>query len=209
MSILVSSFYKNIAAIVFDFDGTLVDSQSMKLAAYYELFPAEQYYQQIITSVIKEIPEESRFVILGRILSKIKHESRLGGKVDQLAEEYGRIVLTRAKSCSEIPGAARLLKAACGKFALFVNSNTPAEALREIIEHRGWRQYFRRIYGYPCAKEAALKDILRSEGCLPEQVLVVGDGESDKKAAEEANCLYYAVSGDDDLITLAKGLGLL
>ena len=54
----------SIKVIVFDFDGTLIDSNQLKHDAYYKLFPSDGFHKEIITEVLGEIFEESRYVIL-------------------------------------------------------------------------------------------------------------------------------------------------
>lgn len=186
--------------IVFDFDGTLIDSQKMKLDAFFDLFPGDQHYVKIISGVLNEIPEESRYVILASILNRMNFSaSHLETTVRQLAQDYDRKVVEGAIICREKPGATELLDSVCRKYQLYLNSNTPGDSLLNIVEHRGWIKYFKQIFGYPYGKEAALRNIVWLEKVNPSEVLVVGDGESDQISAEKVGCIFFKIEQDDSL----------
>ena len=60
-----------IHAIIFDLDGTLIDSNRLKYDAYFTLFLSDDHHDQIIRTVLSEIFEQSRFVILEVILRRL------------------------------------------------------------------------------------------------------------------------------------------
>lgn len=200
---------KTLKTIVFDFDGTLIDSQKMKLEAFYQLFPPDQCHQKIVMDVLSEVPEESRYVILASILNRMNFNTdHLEAKVQQLARDYDHIVVQGAINCREKPGATSLLQSAFNNYHLYINSNTPKDSLLIIVKHRGWLDYFTGIYGYPYGKEASLREIIKLEQVNPCEVIVVGDGKSDQLSAENVGCNFFAIHCDNALFELSKKLNL-
>lgn len=195
--------------IVFDFDGTLIDSQKMKLEAFFKLFPKENHYVSTVAGVLSEMPEASRYMILTSILERLNcKKSKLNSEIERLALEYDQIVVQGALNCPEIPGATALLELAYKNHQLYLNSNTPVESLIAIVSGRGWSKYFKEIFGYPYGKEPALRKIMMVEMNSPEEILVVGDGHSDREAADNVRCSYYQIHCDRALIELIKLLEL-
>ncbi len=96
-----------IKIIVFDFDGTLVDSNRLKHDAFSEVFPADEHHAQTVQQVLSEMKEQSRFVILEEILQRLGVERGAGlrTKVKELAGRYNEIVINGAKNCPEMPAA--------------------------------------------------------------------------------------------------------
>ena len=182
--------------IVFDFDGTLIDSNPLKYDAYFELFPKDEWHAQTIREVLSEMFEESRFIILKEILRRIGGNTGidLERKVKELAGRYNDIVLAGAKTCPEKPGAQKALAALAQQCKLYLSSTTPDGALKEIIHHRNWKSYFVGIFGYPHEKSRTIQHIMEREKVESSQVLVVGDGESDRKSAEENGCPFINVT---------------
>jgi phosphoglycolate phosphatase-like HAD superfamily hydrolase len=181
--------------VVFDFDGTLIDSNRLKYDAYFELFPKDGWHAQTIREVLSKMFEESRFIILKEILQKLGGNTGmdLELKVRELAGRYNDIVLAGAKTCSEKPGAQEALAALAQQCKLYLSSTTPDAALKEIIRHRNWHSYFVDIFGYPHEKSRTIQHIIEREEVESSQVIVVGDGESDRKSAEENGCLFVRV----------------
>ena len=185
--------------IVFDFDGTLIDSNRLKYDAYFELFPKDKLHTQAIERVLATRYEESRFSILAEILQRLEIKKvpiSAGQGLNELADRYNDLVVSGAKTCPEMPGAEKSIKQLSTRYRLYVSSTTPDTPLKEIIEHRGWAEYFVDIFGYPHKKAETLKLIKKQEGIDSSELIVVGDGESDRKSAEENRCQFIPVDSE-------------
>ena len=103
-----------IKVIVFDFDGTLIDSNELKYDAFFKLFPSGDYQKKIVTEVLSEFFQESRYVILREIIKKVNsgiiNEGELDNRVNELATEYNDLVVAGAKHCKEKPVAKEVLE---------------------------------------------------------------------------------------------------
>ena len=200
-----------IHTIVFDFDGTLIDSNLLKYESYFSLFPLDDFHTQIIRAVLSEIFEQSRYVILREILLRLgaEEDDSLDEKVGRMAERYNEIVLSGAKICPEKEGAEEALRKLAQMYSLYVSSITPDNNLKEIIRFRKWDCYFRAVFGYPHEKAETLRHIILMEGLKSDQVLVIGDGESDRKSALENRCPFIKVTDQfhfRDLMHIVKNL---
>ena len=198
-----------IRAIVFDFDGTLIDSNRLKYDAYFMLFPSDDHHARIIHAVLSEIFEQSRFVILEEILRRlgVREKDSLKRAVRKLAEGYNDIVLAGAKTCPEKPGAEKALKKFAPVCRLYVSSTTPEAALKEVLRFRKWDGYFRAVFGYPHEKPETLRRIMALEDLKSDEVLIVGDGESDRKSAQENGCPFFHITEEFDLERLDRMIG--
>jgi haloacid dehalogenase superfamily, subfamily IA, variant 1 with third motif having Dx(3-4)D or Dx(3-4)E len=200
-----------IHSIVFDFDGTLIDSNRLKYDAYFELFPAEDRHARIIREVLSESFEQTRYVILEEILRRfgVENQTYISKEVNKLAGQYNNIVVAGAKTCPEKAGAEDALKKFAPMYRLYVNSTTPDASLKEIIRFKKWDGYFRGVFGYPHEKPETLLRIMALEKLRSDQVLVVGDGESDRKSAAENGCPFFYVTEQfrfNDLDRTIEGL---
>lgn len=183
-----------IKVIVFDFDGTLVQSNQLKYDAFFELFPRDEEHAALIRDVLGTHLEASRYVILNEILkAKGIQENTRKAHVELLARRYNEIVLEGVKTCPPCPEAERTLQQFQPSYALYLSSTTPEETLREIVQFRNWMQYFQEVFGYPRQKTDTLRHILDREHVTPAQIVVVGDGESDRNSAQEMGCLFFDV----------------
>ena len=181
--------------IVFDFDGTLIDSNRLKHDAFLKLFPDDTHHAGAVREVLAQIGEASRYDIIEKILVRLDNRP---GDVNELADRYNAIVLDGAMRCAEIPGAELTLKSLVEKFRLYVSSTTPESPLQEIICFRGWTGYFAGIFGYPRKKSETLRRILEMEDVDAKAALVVGDGQSDREAARENGCHFLHIDATFD-----------
>ncbi len=192
--------------IVFDFDGTLIESNCLKFDTFFELFPPDKFHNLIIKNVLKDFLEESRYVILKEILKRIdrrisKHED-IELKSEELAKGYNLIVTNGAKKCNEKSGASEVLVSLSKRYKLYLSSTTPETSLKEIVKHRKWEGFFCGIFGYPNDKVSVLLEIIRKETIEPDELLVVGDGKSDRDSANSVKCNFFRINNAGSLMEL-------
>ncbi len=187
-----------VKTVVFDFDGTLADSNSLKYEAYFRIMPEK--YEHVIRQVLDTMFEASRYEIIAEILRRVPEDGKAfegvgADRVQELSKRYNDIVLQGACDCAAIPGAVEMLELLQERdIPSYVSSTTPQEFLRKIVERRGWNHFFRGVFGFPATKEDTLERIVQDEGVLPEEILVVGDGESDRRSAEALHAMFVPVT---------------
>ena len=197
-----------VKVIIFDFDGTLVDSNEIKYRAFFDLFAPNTYDKTVIEDVLKKYGEESRYFIIEKILSGIgendEKQSTFGKEIARYAEKYNSMIIDLVKRCEEKRNASKILELLHGQYRLYLSSTTPEFSLKKIIKFRQWDKYFTDIFGYPKDKVATVEKIMKSHAISPADILIVGDGGSDRQAAKHWGCFFYPVSASSDLLEIAK-----
>lgn len=184
-----------IRCVVFDFDGTLVDSNQIKRQTFFELAREFDDGIRVMEGVMKEAAGYDRYWIFARFAE------RLSGQTDTkaLVDRYTRACQERITIAPEIAGACAGLNRlrAEGKL-LFVNSATPIEPLITLLGLRRMRALFDGIYGSPATKYENLKTIRSRHDLTLDEILVVGDSESDRASADILGCHFVAVESSEN-----------
>jgi phosphoglycolate phosphatase len=197
--------------IFFDFDGTLVDSAAIKRNCFYSVFPNTPECRSIVSAVLFENPEGSRYEVIPRMIDQMLSKGivLLPGTTSEIAmEAYTDQVLAAVMACDEMPGAGRILQALSTRCTICIASNTPESDLRKLVEARKWHELVRSIDGYPRRKTDIVRERLSGFGVSPNRALVVGDGRSDEEAAEANGCAFLKITQSGDLLRLATMLGI-
>lgn len=182
---------KNYKALIFDFDGTLVISNQLKIDAYYDIFESDDVDHDIIRNILELYPELNRYDTIRKILEEANCKHDLAS----LSDIYSKLVFDRITKAKNLDHAEELLECLISKdIKLFLSSNTPLIVLKEIINHRGWNKYFERIYGFPDKKADTLKQIIGEFKFKPVDCLVIGDGESDHLSALSNNIDFCRIA---------------
>lgn len=191
-----------IRSVVFDFDGTLVDSNAVKRGAYFDIFDRSGDTATIVEEVLLAKPEDDRYYvirsILGRLVSAgiLTESDRIDNVVNEYAAKYNSICEEYVSTCPEIAGATQALSLLASAHSLYVNSGTPAEPLARVVRRRNWDRYFRDIYGSEHRKAENLKLIAERDQLQREEMLFVGDDEMDLAAARAFQCHFVGVVHD-------------
>jgi phosphoglycolate phosphatase-like HAD superfamily hydrolase len=181
--------WQALRCVAFDFDGTLVDSNAIKRGAYFEVLSRVPGSREVLERVLREHPGADRFGVLGTAHRALAQRPGLPD-LDRLVAAYSSLCEERVSSCPALPGALAAVEALAARYALYVASATPEDALERIVALRGWRGFFRGVFGGPRSKLENLERLAHREQLLPEQVLYVGDARRDREAAAAFGCLF-------------------
>ena len=183
--------------MVFDFDGTLVVSNEIKHSTLY--------------SVVKDIPGAG--LCLDEIMARPSHGDRtdifraldrllrdrglwLSGNPDRWVIEYTDACQYEIIRAPEVPGAVRILELLLGQnIPCYLNSSTPTDPLRRIVEGRAWGRFFRQILGWSGDKAGNLR-VIAQAGFEPSEMLLVGDSQEDLDAAARFCCPFVGIGRD-------------
>lgn len=177
--------------IFFDFDGVLVESNEVKIAAFHRLYAP--YGEDVVTKVLAEhVRHEgvSRVVKLERF-----HREFLDIHLDEtaladLAEQYSAMVEDAVVACDAVPGAMDALAAWHGHCLLYVVSGTPQDELRRIAGRRAMSGYFDIVFGSPRVKPDIVRTVLYEREIAPHRALFVGDSMTDYDAAQATGARF-------------------
>ncbi len=181
-----------VKAIIFDFDGVIVESAEIKTDAFRTLFAG---YPDKLPEIIAHHQKNSgisRYKKFRYIYEKILGQELSAQKEAELGEEFSRIALEKVLNAPFSPGAIEFLRRNKDCYHLFIASGTPQEELQDIIAHRQLSQYFREICGTPKQKDEIILDILDRYSFTKKEAVFVGDAESDRIAAEKADVSFIA-----------------
>ena len=173
-----------IKAVIFDFDGVILESASIKtdaFAAVVENYPdkqAKEFVQYHMSHM-----GISRHVKFQYFIEKILNEPYSVEKEQALANRFSDIVFEKVMHCDFVPGAKEFLEKYYQEYDFYVATGTPEEEIMQIVEGRGLEKYFKKVYGTPLKKEDIIDIILEKNNYLPNEVIFVGDAATDMNAA--------------------------
>ena len=180
-------------AIVFDFDGVILESADVKTEAFVELYAAHgpEVVAQVRAHHLANLGL-SRFKKFEWISENVFGTSLTESARTALGERFSDLALARVLDAPFVPGAVAALDALAVQFPLFVASGTPDDELKLIVDRRGLTSRFREVHGTPAEKPQILRDVMARHGLTPNEVLFVGDGLTDHKAAAATGVHFLA-----------------
>lgn len=188
-----------IKAIIFDFDGVLVDSVNIKTEAFADLY--REYGDDIVNKAVEH------HLINGGIsrYKKIEyyHREFLGislseEELEKLAVRFSSIVKDKVIKAPYIDGAEEFLNENFKKYKMFVCSGTPETEIKEIITGRGMDEYFKIVYGSPETKANIINYILLQNSFNKNEVVFLGDSINDYDAAVSADVPFIGVTKQEN-----------
>ena len=190
--------------VVFDFDGTLVDSNDIKRETFFAVARPWDSSDAVVAEVFDLWPAADRYKktykIAEGLISKglLSKSSSVQEWASRLANEYTAQCESAIASCAEMADATQTLNELNEKgYLLFVNSATPVEPLQVLLELRDWAHFFQCVYGAEASKADNLRDISSRTGTKPLEIVHIGDQPDDLQATKQFGCHFVAMADGD------------
>lgn len=184
--------------IVFDFDGVILDSATLKTDAFLELFSDHPEHLEAIKEYHIRHQGITRYQKFRWIYEQLLKKPYTENTKEHLGEVFSSLVMAKVMKTPAIPGAPELLEfLKKGGIPSFIASGTPDTELHEIVERRNLAGYFQGVYGSDRLKEEAIDLIMSTHGFDASDLLFIGDAITDYKAAKSRNVPFVAVYSDE------------
>ena len=187
-------------AIIFDFDGVIVESGKIKTQAFAELY--RPYGEDVVNAVVQFHTQNggmSRYRKFRHFQEHLLNEPPLTEAEEKALDiRFSELVVEAVIAAEAVPGAIELIRQQSARIPLFVASGTPEAELKVIVERRGLTRYFTGVRGAPAVKKALIADILSAHALKAESVLMIGDAMADLEGAEANDTAFLGRVHPDD-----------
>ena len=189
-------------AIIFDFDGVVVESGDIKTQAFADLYrPHGEAVTAAVVQYHKLHGGMSRYQKFRYFQQHLLRKPPLTPDEEQeLDRQFSELVVEAVIASQAVPGADEFIRQQAARIPLFVASGTPEIELNSIVMRRGLAPYFTEVRGSPTSKQALIADILSVHTLTPERVLMIGDALIDYQSAQLNGVAFLGRvrAGDDN-----------
>jgi phosphoglycolate phosphatase-like HAD superfamily hydrolase len=185
--------------IALDFDGTLVESNTIKDKAFETIFSDWPEHKETMLAWHRPRNTVVRREKFRYFVEEVLGESGNVDKIDALTELFSDLTRQAIIDCPWVSGATDFLDYFKDRLPLCLVSATPQEELNEIIAQRRIVDYFQQSYGAPLDKSEVLKVIMNAEEASPVEMLYIGDSPEDQQAAQNQAVHFIGVDSDRGL----------
>lgn len=165
-------------ALIFDFDGTLVQSNFLKKNTFLRLlkkYKNEEFLKKLLD---QKLPRGKLFLEFFRKVGMTSDDIKKNA--DLYTKKYNHLVDSKIVDMEPINGVYELFSLG---FKSFINSATPEENIKNIISAKGWDIHFTNVYGSPLSKEENFKKMRKEYSLYNHEIYVIGDGQDDEEYA--------------------------
>ena len=179
-----------------DFDGVLVESNSIKHEAFFEICSRLPDRDRIIEYHQKH-NHLTRFQKFDHICREILSLKNWREESTRLANDFGKLTFERITKCKTVEGALDFLQSA--KWPIDLISATPEKELKEIVQARGWDTFFASVHGGPIDKAQIMSRILKDNRLRASEVIFIGDSAEDFASSQRAQIPFVGRKSEHPL----------
>ena len=182
-------------AVLFDFDGVIVDSVDLKTDAFAQMF--KKYGKDIEKKVVDYhiyhggISRYEKFKYFYKVLLNTSITEK---ELNTLGQTFSKIVTNKVIKAPLIDGAEETLEYLKNiNTPAFVVTGTPQNEIDIIVEKRKLSKYFKQVYGSPLSKTEIIMKIKKINNFDLKKSLLVGDSITDYNAAVKTQTNFLGV----------------
>tara|TARA_A100001388_G_C28670989_1_gene451551 strand:+ start:304 stop:948 length:645 start_codon:yes stop_codon:yes gene_type:complete len=181
--------------LVFDFDGTLVDSNHIKYNCFFLSTKNYKEHHAKLNDIISNNINFDRYDTIREFGKQVKISNK---EVENLILSYNTLLTKQIYEAKEIKGSSEIINIANKhKMNIYINSATPILELKKTVRHRRIAILDENIFGKPNSKIKNMQEILCKEKDKS-HILFVGDGILDKQCAENFKIDFACIRNEEN-----------
>ena len=192
----------NKVAIIFDFDGVIINSHKIKTLAFYNIFKS---YGKGFSLKAKKFHLDnigkSRFIKFRFILKKIFKSRVSKEKLLTLDKKFDIFIDNKIKKMTPSKYLMSFLKNKENLGDFYISTGTPQSKIIKILKEKKLIKYFKKVYGSPRSKISHIEEIKKNHN----KIVFIGDSFEDFKAAEKT-CINFILKYNSENFLLRKKL---
>lgn len=182
-----------IKVIIFDFDGVIADSNSIKTDAFVKLFEVyPSHIKEMIRTFHLQNGGMSRFDKFRYIYTNFLKEFLSDEKFKQLCDDFNKLVIDGVIKAPIYDGVIEFLNKNRYKYDMYIVSGTPECEIIDIVKRRRLEIYFLGVYGSPKSKKELIDLIVKERNYKCEEIVFLGDSINDYEGALGAGVNFIA-----------------
>ena len=188
----------SIKNIIFDFDGVIIDSMSIRADGVREVFC--NYDKNLVEEFVEYYKYNaglSKFskikYFYNSILKKNISEEKVNEYSDQLSKIMKKKLILKEVL---IKDTVDFIKCNYKKYNMSIASGSEEKELNYLCEQLEIKKYFRGIYGAPLHKNDIVKNIIKNNNYNLEETILIGDSINDFDAAKVNNIGFYGFNNE-------------
>ena len=185
---------ENYKTLVFDCDGVIINSDSLKTDAFRQL--ALPYGDAVAKSFVdfhRDNAGASRYRKIDFLLTELLNEEPDAERIHKMSTKFADLIADGLRNC-EVATGLDVLRAKFADVTWLVVSGSDQRELRNLFDMRQLSQYFNAgVFGSPDTKDTILAREIAA-GRIVKPALFIGDSRYDYNAATRAGLSFLFVS---------------
>ena len=190
---------RNVDSIIFDFDGVIKESVSIKTNAYCDLFYAcDKKLKSQIRDHHMAHSGMSRYEKIPLYLSWAGEEITKQ-KIEKFCTVFSEKVVDAVINSDWVPGVLKFLQNNRMQTFILVTA-TPIDEILQILDRLDIRKCFHSIYGAPDKKNHVVSQLIKQNVINANSTIFIGDSKTDMDAALENEIAFYLRVTPDNVV---------
>jgi phosphoglycolate phosphatase len=179
----------DIQLIIFDFDGTIVDSNDIKRQSFVKSF--EDFDRDDLVDLVyrQNIGKPRRAIIEAAARALGSSENRV--EVQGRAQRLDTLISEGMEKVALYAGFRDFMRLFASRYRFSIVSNAPESEILLFLQKNNLADAFDFVFGHPISKPDAVRNILKTLGISSTNVVYVGDTDEDRAVSESFGFRYY------------------